>query len=214
MVPDEPPDVPGLEQRREELYRALSQVGDFRRGSLNEVRRKCGKPNCVCAQPGHPGHGPQYNLTRSEGGGTVARHLRPGPELEKIRRSGRRNEDAHGQYGWPHSGRGGCYPEEAPELRQRRGPGGISRQALGPCSPRPAAAGAGITGFLASRRRGSRSAPGREVSQRMRVIALRTARRLAPGLRGRPAGPRGCGGRPRRSWSGRRHCRWQQGPSR
>jgi len=86
MVPDEPGDLPDLERRRQDLYRALGQVGDFRRGSLNEVRRKCGKPNCACAQPGHPGHGPQYNLTRSEGGKTVARHLRPGPELEKARR--------------------------------------------------------------------------------------------------------------------------------
>jgi hypothetical protein len=85
-MPDELPGLPGLEQRREELYRELSQVGDFRRGSLNEVRRRCGKSNCACAQPGHPGHGPQYNLTRSEGGKTVARHLRPGPELDKIRR--------------------------------------------------------------------------------------------------------------------------------
>jgi hypothetical protein len=86
MVPDEPGDLPDLERRREDLYRELGQVGDFRRGSLNEVRRKCGKPACACAQPGHPGHGPQYNLTRSEGGKTVARHLRPGPELDKIRR--------------------------------------------------------------------------------------------------------------------------------
>jgi hypothetical protein len=86
MVPDEPGDLPDLERRREDLYRELGQVGDFRRGSLNEVRRKCGKPGCACARPGHPGHGPQYNLTRSEGGKTVARHLRPGPELEKIRR--------------------------------------------------------------------------------------------------------------------------------
>jgi len=85
-VPDEPPDLPGLEQRREELFWELGQVGDFRRGSLNAVRRRCGKPSCACARPGHPGHGPQYNLTRSEGGKTVARHLRPGPELDKIRR--------------------------------------------------------------------------------------------------------------------------------
>jgi hypothetical protein len=84
-VPDQPAGLPGLERRRAELYRELSQVGDFRRGSLNEVRRRCGRPNCACAQPGHPGHGPQYNLTRSEGGKTVARHLKPGPELDKIR---------------------------------------------------------------------------------------------------------------------------------
>ena len=85
MVPDEPGDLPDLERRRDDLYRQLGQVGDFRRGSLNEVRRKCGKPDCACAQPGHPGHGPQYNLTRSENGRTVARHLRPGPELDKAR---------------------------------------------------------------------------------------------------------------------------------
>jgi hypothetical protein len=85
-VPDEPADIAGLERQRAGLYEELSQVGDFRRGSLNEVWRRCGKRNCACAQPGHPGHGPQYNLTRSAGGKTVARHLKPGPELEKVRR--------------------------------------------------------------------------------------------------------------------------------
>jgi hypothetical protein len=63
-----------------QLLRELSQVGDFRPGSLNEVRRRCGKPNCACASPDHPGHGPQYNLTRKVEGRTMARHLRPGPE--------------------------------------------------------------------------------------------------------------------------------------
>jgi hypothetical protein len=86
MVPEGPDELEELERRREELYRQLGQVGDFRRGSLNEVRRKCGKPNCACAQSGHPGHGPQYNLTRTVAGRTRAVHLRPGPELEKIRR--------------------------------------------------------------------------------------------------------------------------------
>jgi hypothetical protein len=85
-VPDGADELAELERRREELYRELGQVGDFRRGSLNEVRRKCGKPNCACAAPGHPGHGPQYNLTRSQGGRTRAVHLRPGPELDKARR--------------------------------------------------------------------------------------------------------------------------------
>jgi hypothetical protein len=85
-VPEEPDELAELERRREELYRQLGQVGDFRRGSLNEVRRKCGKPNCACAALDHPGHGPQYNLTRTVQGRTRARHLKPGPELEKIRR--------------------------------------------------------------------------------------------------------------------------------
>ena len=99
-MPGEPDELLGLERRREELYRELSQVGDFRAGSLNEVRRKCGKPNCACAAPGHPGHGPQYNMTRKVDGRTRARHLRPGPELDKARREAaeyRRFRDLVGQ---------------------------------------------------------------------------------------------------------------------
>ena len=68
---DLPDGLAGLERRRAELYEQLRQVGDFRRGTLRAVRRKCGRPNCACAQPGHPGHGPQYNLSRSVGGRTV-----------------------------------------------------------------------------------------------------------------------------------------------
>jgi hypothetical protein len=85
-VPEGPDELAELESRRAELFAELGQVGDFRRGSLNEVRRKCGKPNCACAAPDHPGHGPQWNLTRTVGGRTRAVHLRPGPELEKARR--------------------------------------------------------------------------------------------------------------------------------
>lgn len=79
-----PADMTQLEARRAQLYRDLAEVGDFRRGSLNEVRRKCGKANCACAAPGHPGHGPQYNFTRSVEGKTVNVHLKPGPLLDKI----------------------------------------------------------------------------------------------------------------------------------
>lgn len=85
-MPDLPPDLPGLERRRAELFGLIAQVGDFRRGALNAVWRKCGKPNCRCARPGERGHGPQYNLTRRVGGKTVNVHLKPGPELEKVRR--------------------------------------------------------------------------------------------------------------------------------
>jgi len=84
-VPDGPDELAELERRRAELYAEMGRVGDFRRGSLNEVRRKCGKPNCACAAPGHPGHGPQWNLTRKAAGRTRTVHLRPGPELEKAR---------------------------------------------------------------------------------------------------------------------------------
>ena len=85
-MPDGPDELAELERRRAELYTELGRVGDFRRGSLNEARRKCGKPNCACAAPGHPGHGPQWNLTRKADGRTRTIHLRPGPELDKARR--------------------------------------------------------------------------------------------------------------------------------
>ena len=85
-MPDGPDELAELERRRAELYAELAQLGDFRRGSLNENWRRCGKPNCACAAPEHPGHGPQWNLTRKAEGRTRTVHLRPGPELDKARR--------------------------------------------------------------------------------------------------------------------------------
>jgi hypothetical protein len=79
-------DLAWLERRRAELFALMPQAGDFRRGALNAVWRRCGKPNCACARPGHRGHGPQWNLTRRVGGKTVNVHLKPGPELEKAQR--------------------------------------------------------------------------------------------------------------------------------
>ena len=74
-----------LEAERERLYAQLSKVGDFRRGSVSENWRKCGKPNCACAAPGHPGHGPRFLWTRSASRrGTVGRQL-AAAEVEKVR---------------------------------------------------------------------------------------------------------------------------------
>ena len=80
------PSLPELEAERDRLYAQLSAVGDFRRGSVSENYRKCGKPNCACAQPGHPGHGPRFLWTRTaRGRGTVGRQLAAG-EVAKVRR--------------------------------------------------------------------------------------------------------------------------------
>ena len=54
-----------LEAEREGLKRQLSDLGDLRPGSLVERYRKCGKPNCHCAQPSAKGHGPSFSLTHS-----------------------------------------------------------------------------------------------------------------------------------------------------
>jgi len=74
-----------LEERRARLFEQLAQVGDFRRGSISENYRRCGKPNCACARPDHPGHGPRFLWTRSvPGRGTRGRQLAAG-EVEKVR---------------------------------------------------------------------------------------------------------------------------------
>ena len=74
-----------LERRRAHLYDELAATGDFRRGSLSENYRRCGKSNCACAQPDHPGHGPRYLWTRTVAGrGTTGRQL-SAVEVDKVR---------------------------------------------------------------------------------------------------------------------------------
>jgi hypothetical protein len=62
-----------LETQRERLKRQLSDLGDLRPGSLVERYRKCGKPNCHCAQPDEPGHGPSWSLTHNVKGKTTTK---------------------------------------------------------------------------------------------------------------------------------------------
>lgn len=79
------PSIPELEAQRSRLYEELAASGDFRRGSVSENYRRCGKPNCACARPDHPGHGPRVLWTRSvPGRGTKGRQLRA-EEVEKVR---------------------------------------------------------------------------------------------------------------------------------
>jgi hypothetical protein len=79
------PSLPELEAERDRLYAQLSAVGDFRRGSVSENYRRCGKLNCTCADPDHPGHGPRFLWTRTaRGRKTIGRQL-AASEVEKVR---------------------------------------------------------------------------------------------------------------------------------
>ena len=64
----------------------LSRLGDFRPGMISANYRKCGKQNCACARPGHPGHGPQYLWNTTQNNRSRAQVIRLGPELEKVER--------------------------------------------------------------------------------------------------------------------------------
>jgi hypothetical protein len=80
------PSLPELEAVRDQLYAQLSRVGDFRRGSVSENYRKCGKPNCACAGPDHPGHGPRFLWTRSAGRRKTTGRQLASAEVAKVRR--------------------------------------------------------------------------------------------------------------------------------
>lgn len=80
------PSLEELETQRSSLYEQLAATGDFRRGSVSENYRRCGKPGCRCARPGDPGHGPRYLWTRTVAGrGSRGRQLAAG-EVAKVRR--------------------------------------------------------------------------------------------------------------------------------
>ena len=62
----------------------IGEIGDFRRGSISETYRRCGKANCCCAEANHRGHGPQYLLMTKVEGRSHAKNLRPGSELTRF----------------------------------------------------------------------------------------------------------------------------------
>jgi Family of unknown function (DUF6788) len=80
------PSLPELEALRDRLYAQLAATGDFRRGSVSENYRSCGKPNCACAAPDHPGHGPRFLWTRTQGRRKRIGRQLAAAEVEKVRR--------------------------------------------------------------------------------------------------------------------------------
>jgi hypothetical protein len=73
-----------LESKKKSLYKKLVEIGDFRRGTISVNYRKCGKKNCACAKPDHPGHGPQYLWNTTIRGKSYAKNLKLGPEVHKY----------------------------------------------------------------------------------------------------------------------------------
>jgi len=75
-----------LEQQRSALLAQILELGDFRSGSITAISGPCGKSNCHCHQPGQPGHGPNYRLTRKVDGKTVSETFASSAELLKAQR--------------------------------------------------------------------------------------------------------------------------------
>jgi hypothetical protein len=70
-----PQSLDSLETRRAELLGSIANLKDMRPGSIVGAVWRCGKPNCHCAQPDDPGHGPNMRLTYKSNGKTVTEAL-------------------------------------------------------------------------------------------------------------------------------------------
>ena len=78
-----PQDLPTLESARSSLLHRIAQLKDMRPGSVGAAFRRCGKPNCHCAQPDDPGHGPQFQFTYKKSGKT---HTETLPNLAAVKK--------------------------------------------------------------------------------------------------------------------------------
>ena len=66
-----PDSLADLEAARTQLLRQFLTLGDLRPGNVSAIPRRCGKPQCHCAQPDGVGH-PQFRLLRKLKGKSVA----------------------------------------------------------------------------------------------------------------------------------------------
>jgi hypothetical protein len=75
-----------LEQQRSAIVHQLTDLGDFRPGSITTTSGRCGKPNCRCHRPNQPPHGPTDRLTYKVQGKTVSESLPNPAALAKAER--------------------------------------------------------------------------------------------------------------------------------
>lgn len=73
-----PQSLADLEQERAAILHRLTELGDFRPGSITTTAGRCGKANCRCHRPNQPPHGPTDRITYKVEGKTVSESL-PNP---------------------------------------------------------------------------------------------------------------------------------------
>jgi hypothetical protein len=71
-----------LRKRRRKLVRDLPPLERMLRGSLTETYKRCGRPNCHCANG--PGHGPKRYLVISQPSGRPRRDYVPNALCLKV----------------------------------------------------------------------------------------------------------------------------------
>ena len=81
-----PVSLEALEQQRSAILMQILELGDLRSGSITAINGRCGKPTCHCHLPNHPGHGPNFRLTRKINGKTISESFSSAAELRKAQR--------------------------------------------------------------------------------------------------------------------------------
>jgi hypothetical protein len=88
-----PESLADLEQQRAAFLRQISELEDFRAGSITGTGGRCGNPGCHCHRPDDPGHGPHPRLTYKVNGksitesfATPAEQRKAEQEIEAFRR--------------------------------------------------------------------------------------------------------------------------------
>lgn len=71
-----------LEQQRSSLLQQISELGDFRPGSITRTGGRCGSPSCHCHRANDPGHAPHSRLTHKSNGKTVTESF-PSPAAQR-----------------------------------------------------------------------------------------------------------------------------------
>jgi hypothetical protein len=75
-----------LKQHRAAVLRQISDLEDFRAGSITGTGGRCGNPGCHCHHEGDPGHRPHPRLTHKVNGKTVTESFATPAEQRKAER--------------------------------------------------------------------------------------------------------------------------------
>ena len=81
-----PESLADLEQERAAVLRQISELEDFRAGSITGTGGRCGTPGCHCHRPDDRGHRPHPRLTYKVNGKTVTESFATPAEERKAER--------------------------------------------------------------------------------------------------------------------------------
>ena len=81
-----PHSLPELERQRSTLLQQISELGDFRPGSITGTGGRCGNRNCHCHRPKDAGHSPHARLTYKRNRKTVTESFVSPAAQRKVER--------------------------------------------------------------------------------------------------------------------------------